>query len=330
MRSLVLTLLMLGFGIPGMALAQSIGGSGAPALTLDVSPQYPRPYETIAVSPSSSAIDLSGATITLSVNGKQVSTGSGTAPTAVTLGAPGSVTTIKVTAVTAGGGSYTVTQTIAPAEVDLIAEPVATSHPFYMGGVGVASQGQVRLVAVADLRASSAKRYLDSTLVYTWKLNGQTLTDASGIGRSIITMSAPVRYRDATLEVIVTSPDASVVAEDHMVVTPVDPTVRIYENDPLLGIRYDHALDSSVTMTASEDTFVAVPYNFGSVPNFLWTVAGNPSGTDSSITLRSNGSTGGSATVSVTASIDQLFETASQDLQVVFGPATQSTGIFGL
>jgi hypothetical protein len=316
--------------VPGLAFAQSIGGTTPPALTLGISPQYPRPYDTITITPSSSSFDLSGAKVTFYANGKQVAAGSGTSPTSFTLGGPGSVTTIKVTAVTAGGGSYSASQTVAPAEVDLIAEPAATSHPFYQGGLGVSSQGQVRLIAVPDLRTSSGKRLTDSSLVYTWKLNGQELTDASGIGRSIINMTAPVHYRGATVEVIVTNPDASVVAEDHLTISPVDPIVRIYEDDPLLGVRYDQALGDNFAMTDAEDTFVAVPYNFGSTPDFAWSVDGKQSGTDSSVTLRASGNAGGSASVSVTASLDQLFETATQAVQVAFGAAPSSTGIFGL
>jgi len=330
MRFLAFTLLALGMAVPVSVFAQSINSVGPAALTLDISPQYPRPYDTISISPSSNSFDLSGAKITLSADGKQIATGSGTSPMLVQLGGAGTATTIKVTAVTAGGGSYSASQTIVPAEVDLVAEPTSTNHPFYQGGLGIPSHGQVRLIAVPDLRTGTTKRLADNALVYTWKLNGQVLTDASGIGRSVISMTAPVRYRDATVEVIVTSPDASVVAEDHATISPTDPLVRLYENDPLLGVRYDQALGSDYTMTAAEDTFTAVPYYFASAPSLIWTVAGKASGSDPAITLRASGNAGGTAAVSVAASLDQLFETASQAVRVTFGASNQSTGIFGL
>jgi hypothetical protein len=330
MRSLAYALLSLALVVPGFALAQSIGGVGPAPLTLDLQPQYPRPYDTITVTPGSSNIDLTGAQISFYVNGKLLSTSTGTAPASVVLGAPGTATTIKVTAITAGGGSYSVSQTISPAEVELIAEPTSTSHPFYQGGLGIPSYGQVRLVALPDLRTSTGKRYADSALIYNWKLNGQALTDASGIGRSVINITAPVRYRDATLEVIATSPDQSRVAEANMIISPVDPLVRIYENDPLLGIRYDQAVGTDFTLPGTEDTFMAVPYYFAQTPALSWSVDGKAGGSDPAITLRATGSGGGSASVSVTADLSQLFSTATQAVRVTFGASSGGTGIFGL
>lgn len=330
MRPLVCTLLALGMCLPAAALAQSVGNTSAAPITLDIQPQYPRPHDSVSVSPSSSLIDLSGATVTFYANGKQVSAGSGTAPGTILLGDAGTATTIKVTVVTAGGGSYSVGTTIRPAEVSLVAEPSATSHLFYPGGLGIPSQGQVRLVALADLRDSSGKRLPDNSLVYNWKLNNQSITDISGIGRSVATMTAPVRYRDATVEVTVTSPDQSMVADSILVISPVDPVVRVYENDPLLGVRYSNALGDTFTMTGTEDTFVSVPYFFAKNPTTLWGVNGADSGTTSSVTLRSTGGSG-TANVSVTASLLQLFESATKSLRVTFGTnPTGGTGIFGL
>lgn len=330
MRPLAFALLLFGMSLPVAALAQSVAGASTAPVTLDIQPQYPRPHDTVSVTPSSNSLDLAGATVTFYANGKQVSAGSGTTAGNILLGDAGTATTIKATVVTAGGGSYSVSQTIRPAEVSLVAEPASTSHLFYLGGLGVPSQGQVRLVALADVRDTSGKRLPDNVLIYKWKLNGQSLTDASGIGRSIITMTAPVRYRDATVEVTVSSPDQSIVADSILVISPVDPVVRVYENDPLLGVRYSTALGDAFTMAGTEETFVSVPYFFAKTPATVWSVNGADSGTSSSVTLRSTGGSG-TANVSVTTSLPQLFETATRSLRVTFGADTPTrTGIFGL
>jgi len=331
MRFIATALIALGTLVPSFALAQSVnlGSVGTAALTLDVSPQYPRPYDTVTVAPASTSFDLSGATVTVSVNGKEVAETTGTAATAITLGAPGTATTIKVSAV-AGGQTYTATQVIRPAEVDLVTEPSATSHPFYQGGVGVASEGQVRLVAIADLRSGSGKMLDPASLIYEWKFNGQEVSDASGIGKSVFLVSAPIRYRSATVILTVSSQDQSVVGSASTVLSPVDPVLRIYENDPLLGVRYDQALPADYTLPGDEDSFEAVPYFFASAPGFTWTVNDTPNGNASDITLRSTGSGAGTAEVSVTAALAGLFSSATGNMHVSFGAPAGGTGIFGL
>ncbi|MEJ0053723.1 MAG: hypothetical protein WDN10_03310 [bacterium] len=317
---------LLGILLPATVFAQGVFGTGGPALTLAISPDYPRPYDTITASLSSNSIDLAAAIITILADGKEIPMTNGRAR--VTLGAAGSATVVKAIA-TIGGQAYSASQTVRPAEVALIAEPAATSHPFYPGGFGIPSQGQVRLVALPDLRATGGKRFTDGTLVYKWKLNGQELADLSGIGRSVVSMTAPVRYRDATIEVTVLSPDQSLVADSVLRISPSDPSVRVYESDPLLGIRYDRALGDEFAMPGAEATFVAVPYGFARTPAIVWTVNSGASGSNPAITLRSTGGKG-SAAVSVTATLPQLFETATRALRISFGETSGGTGIFGL
>ncbi len=75
---------------------------GADPITVDISPEYPAPYDVVTVSPGSTLLDLSASSVTVALNGKVVSTGSGTASTQVQMGGPGEKTTITVTAASGG------------------------------------------------------------------------------------------------------------------------------------------------------------------------------------------------------------------------------------
>ncbi len=77
--------------------AEAQGLPGTDPLTLSVSPQYPRPYQSVTVAPRSTLLDLSASTVKVSVNGTNVYTGSGTQPTTVRAGALGERTTVVVT-----------------------------------------------------------------------------------------------------------------------------------------------------------------------------------------------------------------------------------------
>jgi len=319
-RSVIAALLV--FFIASIAHAQFNTGD---TLTLSISPQNPRPYDTVTVTPSSNLIDLIASTVTVSVNGKVIETGTGVQSVPVTVGASGERTVISVTAKTAGK-SYTTQVSLRPADVALIVDPLTTTHPFYRGAPLVAPSGRVKLVAIADLRTSATSRLDPSTLIYTWKLGDQVLQSSSGIGRSTLLAEAPVRYRDAQITVTVSSPDSSIIASASTVVSPVDPVTRIYHADALMGPDFDHALTGSYGMTSAEDAFRAVAYYFGTQPLFSWTVNGQSASNDRDVTVRSTGTGQGSATLLLTASGNRT-QTASARLPISFG--SKKTNIFG-
>ncbi len=321
----VLALSVLLFGISFGAVHAQFTSSDP--LTISISPQYPKPYDTVIVTPSSTLIDLASATVKVSVNGKVVSTFSGSEGTSVTVGAPGVKTTITVTATT-GGKTYKKSLVIATGDVALVVEPLSTAQPLYKGALLLAPQGRVRVIAIADLRGSSGARLNPNSLVYTWKLGNQILEADSGIGKNVLTAVAPQRYRDAQISVTVTSSDGSVVAQESTLLQPTDPIVRIYKTDPLLGTDFTRALAGTYTLAGSEESFRAVPYFFGAPPTLSWVVGGQGSGTSDEVTVRTNGSGAGRSSLSLSARLTETHQSVTNTLGLLFGTA-KSTNIFG-
>lgn len=295
-------------------------------LALTANPQYPRPYDTVTITPSSTVTNLSSETIAWTVNGKAAGTTNGAAPFTAQLGGPGAATTIHASA-NGAGGSFSQSITFKPADVELIAEPDTTAHPLYAGSPLVGSKSTVRLVAIADLR-TNAGRIDPAKLIYNWKLDDQQLTAQSGVGASVLTVQAPEMYRDATIYVTVSSADGSVIGQDLYTLSPVQPSVRLYVNDPLQGPLYDNALGNSYAMTDAEESFVAVPYDFSSTPAIAWTIGGQPSSQGPFVTVRTNGNGSGNATIAAQANGSAL-ERAGAESEVSF-KGTQSGGIFSL
>lgn len=328
MRRVRAAILLLGaVGIGGAAFTAYAQLGQNTQLTLTLSPLYPRPYETVTIIPQSSLIDLSASTVTITANGVVVSTGSGSEAAYVTVGGPGTATTVNVRAVH-GGQTYAANVTIRPADVALITEPYSTTHPFYEGGSLVASEGRVRLVAVPDLRTSGGTAISPANLVYTWRNGEQILQGASGIGKSVLTASAPVRYRDARITVTVSTQDQSIVAAASTVISPVDPLMRVYRKDPLLGPWYETALPANLTLAGVEETFHAVPYYFSEAPPIAWQVNGAPSDTDKDITVRATGSGAGTAVLTASARLANSLQAAETALRIRFGDEG-GLGIFG-
>ncbi len=310
----------------GVYVAHAQLGTTDP-LTVTINPDYPRPFQIVTVTPESTLIDLAASTVTFSVNGRVVQRGSGSESASVAVGGPGSVTTVTVTAVN-NGNTYTESISIRPADVALVLEPTSTNHPFYEGGSLVGSEGRLRIVAVPDLRTSAGTPISSSNLVYTWKNGEQVLQSSSGIGKNVLSATAPVRYRDTVITVTVSSKDSSVVGQGAVRIAARDPIVRIYENDPLLGPRFENALPERVTLTDSEVTYRAVPYYFSSTPALTWSLNGSASQTGPDITVRPAGNGKGTAVLNVSGSSGSLGQSASRGLSVTFG--SRATSIFGL
>jgi hypothetical protein len=328
MSRLLGTLLLAAFLITGAEVhAQGVSTNVVP-LELELGPQYPGPYDTVTVTPSSTVFDITAATTVLYVNGKQAGTGTGGESFSVPMQGPGVAVNIDVKA-SVQGASYDVTATLHPEQVSVVVEPNSTTHPFYEGMPLLASEGRARVVAVADFRTGNGTRLDPASLIYEWKLGDQVLQPQSGAGKSVLPLTGPVRYRDVPIMVTVTSPDGSYVAQRSVTLSPVDPTLRIYESDPLLGVLFNNAIDGAYQMNGEEDSFLAVPYNFTSAPALDWVVNNAESGTDPFLTVRATGSGAGSAVVSVSATGATSFDNAAAGMTISFSTGQASSGIFG-
>jgi len=298
-------------------------------LSVILTPEYPHSYQTVTISPRSSLLDLTASTVTVAVDGVVVQKGTGTQSTAVTVGAPGTETKVVISVVGPDGHPYSLQTILRPADVALVVEPATTAHPFYMGLPLVAAEGRVRLIAMPDVRSSANTAINPSSLIYTWRLGGQVLQSASGIGRSTLIATAPVRHRAADITLTVTSSDSRFVAQAKTTIDPVDPIVRLYPYDPLLGPDYDHAITGSYTLPGTEETFRAVPYFFKEPPTLAWSVGGVAQTAQRDITVRSSGKGAGTASLEVSARIPNALQSASSRVLLQFGEGKSAFSIFG-
>jgi hypothetical protein len=234
--------------------------------------------------------------------------------------------------VSSGGADYSKTLTIQPQEVSLIAEPIASVPVLYPGKSLIPLEGDARIVAVANVRDAAGKIIDPANLSYSWTVDNTRIANSSGIGKQSILVASPTQYRNRTVSVIVQSQNGSLVGGDSLAMNPSAPTLRVYENDPLLGIRFDHALSDSYSITGSESSLFAAPFSFpttNGLPALQWFLNGTPAQIGNSITLRPAGSGQGSASLSLTAS-GGTSSVASAALSLIFGSKPSTNLLFGL
>lgn len=316
--------------LPGIAFAQFASGTGSAAsFTLSSEPQYPAPYSPVTLTIFSDSLDLTRATMVVTVAGNEIYRGT-VQPVTTTVGGTGKPVAVNVT-IFLDGTSYSQALSIQPQDVALIAEPISSEPPLYPGKPLVPIGGDVRVVAMADLRNAQGKEIDPTTYSYAWTVDGTRATNASGIGKDSMIVASPLQYRARTVSVVVISPDGTLVGGDSISLSPSEPSVEIYKNDPLLGILYDHALSGNYAITGAESTLYAAPFSFpttSGTPTLQWFLNGDNAQAGDSITLRPTGSGQGSASLSLVASTGSYI-TATTNLSLSFGTAMNSN-FFGL
>lgn len=322
---------LLALLLPGGAMAQLLGNTEDPSasFTMGASPEYPTPHSKATLSFVSSFLNLANATVSVSVDGKEIYTGA-VHPVSVTLGRAGKAVEVTAT-VSYNGSEYTQTLTLRPQDVVLVAEPLASAPVLYPGKPRIPLEGTVRVVAIANVRNSQGAVINPAALSYAWKVDETQLIPSSGIGKTAIVVSSPPQHRGREVSVVITNADATLTGGASLSILSEEPSVRVYENDPLLGIRYDRALSGRYAIGSTESTLFAAPFSFptkGGQPTIEWFLNGSFAQSGSSITLRPSGSGGGTASLSVVASFGDYLK-ATSILPLSFGQ-TPRTNFFGL
>lgn len=310
------------------ALSYGLGNSGAP-FSMTLAPTYPAPDSTATLSfVSASGLDLSNATLAVSVDGTSVYAGS-VQTISIPIGAAGALTNIKAV-VTSNGASYTQSLAVHAQDVSLVAEPVSSAPPLYPGKPLVPTEGDVRVVAIANIRTSKGVQINPAELSYAWTVDGVQMANFSGIGKDSIMVASPLQYRSRTVSVTVQSQDGTLVGGASIDLQTSEPKILVYVADPLLGILFNHALSGTYALSGTESTLYAAPYSLASNvsgASLQWFVNGTAAQTGQLLTVRPTGQGAGSANISVTGTIG-TYTTAATDFSVAFGTTTSS--FFGL
>jgi len=327
MRFLVILLLAFCFGMPAHAQTEDLLQNDN--LTLILSPEYPRPESTLTITPRSYLVDLATAHVSVYINDELVAENTGEVPVTVQTGAPGSQLSIRVVAI-ADGTSYETSMIVYPQGTALIVEPQVTMPPLYRGAGKLPATAITRIVAVPDFRSPTGTLINPSTLSYSWYAEDTLLKEQSGLGRSVLLIEGPQRYRPTEVSVIVTSREQPYVTSALVTLDPIDPFVRVYPSDPLTGPWFSRSVPETYTMKKEEETFVAAPYFFTAQPQLSWRVGGTEQGTLDTLTVRTGGTGEGTATLSLRAVGKDVFSLATFTSEVSFGKRQVTQPLFGI
>jgi hypothetical protein len=296
-------------------------------LTLTMTPEYPKPKDPISLHLESFTTDLNRATISWYVNGSLRSQGVGLTTYETTAGAEGSRTTIRALAQTTNGRRYEKSITINPGYVDLLWEAKSYTPPFYKGKALFPAQGEVTIVAMPYL-VESGVRLGAKSLVYTWRVNDELQQSGSGFGKDSLKVVGGVISRPIEVRVTVASKTGRTTGEGRVVISPQTPQVIFYEESPLYGPLYHHALESAVTLKREELWLKAAPYYFSTIVpqdtssvDFVWSLNNQKitAQREDTLILRHDGSSSGRSNISLrTTSPTHILQLTDSHISVFF------------
>jgi hypothetical protein len=203
--------------------------------------------------------DLSVSDIVWSKDGSVVAEGTGLTTYSLTAGEAGTQTDISADAASPTGSAST-DITIVPTTVDLLWEADTYTPPLYLGRALPSAGTQIRLVALAHFTHPDGSSVAPSDITYTWRKDGQVLTDFSGRGKSSALVDSPTLFGSENIVVDAASADGSLAGEATVRLNDTKPFLLLYENHPLFGILYGQALSPTTLIPDSEMTFAASPY----------------------------------------------------------------------
>ena len=193
--------------------------------------------------------------------------------------------------------------------VDLLVDSDSYTPPFYRGRALPAIGTSIRLVALAHPPTIGGIAQSPSNLIYTWKQDDRVVGNVSGQGRSSATLPSAMLYGSTNIEVDVESTNHILVGSATISIPATEPAVLLYEDNPLIGIAFNHALANTNVIPETEATFAAVPF-FASASSandprleYSWTLNANaitPSVSDPSELTVNSAHSNGLATIGLT------------------------------
>jgi hypothetical protein len=249
-------------------------------VTVNVSPENPRPGDNVRMEVVTYSTDLGRAQIGWYEDNVLIKSGLGLTTHTTKAGPAGSHKQIRIVIRAEDGFVHEEILDIRPAVVDIIWEARSTVPPFYKGKALYTILGTIKINAFPYMIDESGQVIDPKTMTYTWRLNRRVQGNRSGPGKqSIIFDQRDSIYRTPfELGVTVSDPSGKHFADNDVEIDVGKSTLLFYENNPIFGILFNKALYGQYGLKEKELALEAFPF-YLDAPNrrdsqlkYEWTV----------------------------------------------------------
>lgn len=258
-------------------------GNGLSALTLNVTPSFPEPFETVTATAKVSGVNIDALPVAWLLGGKVKGSGVGMKSFTFKVGDVGSATLLRVEVLTPESdfGLLTKETTIRPSDADVLWEADTYTPPFYKGKALPTSQSSVKIIAMPQFMERGA-RINPKNLIYKWKKGYSYGENDSGTGKNFFSYTAGYASNADGITMTISNLSGTLSVKKTIDIPVYEPKIVFYEKKPLENVRYEHALSEHLNLKEKEVILSAVPYFFSfSTPNvsysnmdFVWQMDG--------------------------------------------------------
>lgn len=206
-------------------------------------------------------------------------------------------------------------------EVDLLWQGNTYTPPFYEGRALWSNQSSITIVAIPHIPGISNP----SLLEYQWTKNSTVLGLVSGVGKNTITFNDSILSKPVKIKVDVLASDGALLTSQTTTLTPRDPKMLIYENNPLYGFLLNKEVGDQYTIKGSEVTLASFPLFFSAVNRgsevmeYLWTTNSGNSESSNSVTYKvPEGVSGSSRIIVKTTNQEKIFQGVEKSFLIQF------------
>jgi len=204
--------------------------------------------------------------------------------------------------------------------VDLLWQGEAYTPPFYQGRTLWSKQSRITLVAIPQGLGNPAN------LNYKWTKTGTVLGNINGVGKNTISFFDSILSKPQNIKVEILASDKTVLASASVAVAPTNPSLAVYENNPLYGFMFHREITGTHKLQGQEVTFTAFPLFFSALNridssiNYQWRTNTGEAETKNSVTYRAPDNATGSSEVKVSVSNkDEITQSAKGSFLIEFG-----------
>ncbi|MFW6210036.1 MAG: hypothetical protein ACOC4E_00940 [Patescibacteria group bacterium] len=326
-RIFLVSLISVGIGLlltPTLAWAQfDQQNFTGPQREIRLQPAYPSPGESVTATLEDYSNTTFGATITWLLDGEVISEASNQRSVQFEATELGETQVITVQLNPSQGQSVTLEETIEPRYLDIILDPQTRVPPGYRGRA-LPSLGST-VNATALLHDGNAN-YAPADLVYTWRLNQQTVIGGGPQrGGNQVSFTMPWGS-DSILSLEVTDRSGTVLAKRSISVPSAEPRITFYEVNSLYGVR-GVAVGESYTLSGANAALRAEPYYLSTRvfnnPDVLeWQVDGrqvSPAGTNPyELTVQRTSAQGGASLQLHVRDRQQVLQGAEESIRIQY------------
>ncbi len=312
--------------LPAIGFAQ-IPGVDNSDLNVELIPESPHPNEVVNVRLTDYSIDLDSSRIIWKINGVVKQSGTGNKTFSFTVGDLNSHTILTIDVSAASGQNLEKIVEVRPSSVDILWQSESFTPPFYRGKALFSYENKITFIAIPHISSGSGE-IPTKNLIYKWEMNSNVIDDSSGYGKNTFTTIGSLIARPLEVTVEVSSLDGIFSGRGHIITTPVDPKLLLYQDDPIYGLQFQKALNNNLNLGGEEIEVMGIPFYFGikdlSSPyiSFKWSINGVPTDNDVSANtqvFRKKEGTSGTSNISLRVEDSQkILQAATSNFNLNF------------